>query len=306
MRSKNRPLGKDPAREPDPGTTLPLGVAAHIACILEVAAPKAGNVYPGASFPHLSWVDFAAAAAAIAPEIERAPGRRIGETVLAAVRASLRVTPTNANVGIVLLLAPLARAAGTDTDGWRRGVERELSSLDAADAADVYAAIALASPKGLGSAPSADVHGAPPLELIPAMRLAEDRDRIARQYSQGFVDIFDVALPVLLDAVREHPTIEEAIVRLQLELLRRIPDTHIARRCGVDVSERASRLAAAVLTDGWPGSRAGRRAFDSLDKWLREDDNRRNPGTTADMIAAALFVALRVGAIPLPLVTKRG
>jgi triphosphoribosyl-dephospho-CoA synthase len=37
------------------------------------------------------------------------------------------------------------------------------------------------------------------------------------------------------------------------------------------------------------------RALTELDFWLRSDGHRRNPGTTADLIAAGLFVGLREG-----------
>ena len=38
-------------------------------------------------------------------------------------------------------------------------------------------------------------------------------------------------------------------------------------------------------------------AMQELDQWLRVDGHRRNPGTTADMIGAALFIGLRHGTI---------
>ena len=58
--------------------------------------------------------------------------------------------------------------------------------------------------------------------------------------------------------------------------------------------------AAAVLAAGWPHTDAGRVAIAEFDHWLRADGHRRNPGTTADLVAACLFVALREGIITLP------
>jgi triphosphoribosyl-dephospho-CoA synthase len=285
------------------GTKLGPGALAQVACLLEVAAPKPGNVSPGRGFAHLSWLDFAIASVAIGPVLERAPARRLGATVLDAVRASRAVTPANANVGIVLLLAPLA-SVPLDED-LRQGVRRVLGGLSAADAADVYQAIREADPKGLGRADEADVFGPPPADLIAAMRLAAGRDTIARQYANGFEDLFEFALPRFESACRELPAIEDAIVRLQLELLRRFPDTHIGRRAGLEAAREAAVRAARVLARGWPADPDGRRELESLDKWLREDNNQRNPGTTADMIAATLFVALRLGTLRVPLETIR-
>ncbi|HLU46812.1 MAG TPA: triphosphoribosyl-dephospho-CoA synthase [Planctomycetota bacterium] len=280
-----------------------IGTLAQIACLLDVAAPKAGNVHARASFRHLAWLDFAVAGAAIAPILDRASSRPLGATILDCVRASRSVTPDNANLGIVLALAPLAAVARDEE--LQPGVERVLASLGPEDARDVYEAIRLANPKGLGSSAEADVHGPAPNDLIAAMRIAMDRDRIARQYVTAFADVFDPGLVLLRQALGDHPTIEEATVRLQLELLSRFPDTHIARRCGGEIASEASRRAGEVLSLGWPASEEGARAFASLDIWLRADDNHRNPGTTADLIAAILFAGLRDGSVPFPLRTTR-
>ncbi len=37
-----------------------------------------------------------------------------------------------------------------------------------------------------------------------------------------------------------------------------------------------------------------------LDFWLRSDGHRRNPGTTADLVAASLFAAIQTGQIQPP------
>ena len=42
------------------------------------------------------------------------------------------------------------------------------------------------------------------------------------------------------------------------------------------------------------------REFREFDAWLRADGHRRNPGTTADLIAASLFAAFRDGILPMP------
>src|SRR5262245_61656852 len=87
---------------------LSIGLCAQLACILEVTARKPGNVHRYADFADTTYLDFLLSAAAIAPVMDRAPGRPVGETVLEAVTATRRVTGTNTNLGISLLLAPLA------------------------------------------------------------------------------------------------------------------------------------------------------------------------------------------------------
>ena len=91
---------------------LPIGLCAQLACILEATARKPGNVHRYADFADATYLDFLLSAAAIAPVMEQAPRRRVGETVLRAVRATRRVVATNTNLGTILLLAPLAAVPG--------------------------------------------------------------------------------------------------------------------------------------------------------------------------------------------------
>jgi triphosphoribosyl-dephospho-CoA synthetase len=50
-----------------------------------------------------------------------------------------------------------------------------------------------------------------------------------------------------------------------------------------------------VLAAGGVRSPGGRRAIDDLDRGLRDARNSGNPGTTADLTAAAIFVVLLGG-----------
>src|SRR5476651_1627908 len=85
-----------------------IGSLAQLACTWEVLARKAGNVCPGREFPDLTVNDFLASAAAIAPVLEAAPHQPLGITILRCIEETRKVVNTNTNLGIVLLLAPLA------------------------------------------------------------------------------------------------------------------------------------------------------------------------------------------------------
>src|SRR3954454_25375863 len=85
--------------------------AAQLACVLEVSAEKPGNITPSHDFHDTSYEDMLRSAIAVGPELGRAGERGLGQTVLAAVEASRRVAGANTNLGIALLLAPLAKAA---------------------------------------------------------------------------------------------------------------------------------------------------------------------------------------------------
>lgn len=275
-----------------PPAALDVGQLATLACLLEATAPKPGNVHRGADFEDLTFLDFQLAAVAIGPAMQRAAeGARVGETVLAAIRATRQLTATNVNLGIVLLLAPLAAIpAGRPT---RLGLQQVLKNLAAADAGDVYDAIRIATPGGMGEVPEADVAGPPPDDLLHAMRLAADRDAVARQYANDFVDVFDIVVPELERWSTRGLPISDVIVRTFLRTMHELPDTLIARKCGLAKAQEAAAWAGQVLEAGMPGDDAYHEALADLDFELRSDGHRLNPGTTADLICAGLFVALR-------------
>jgi len=279
-------------------TAADVASAAQLACLLEASAPKPGNVFPGAPFRDTSYAHFLASAAAIGPAFLAAAGQPLGATIRAAVQATARWTRTNTNLGIVLLLAPLARAALDDSTpraSLRERVARVLHATTVRDAVEAYAAIRLARPAGLGRAAAQDVRSRPTRTLLQAMRLAAARDGVAREYATGFATTFDVGVPALAGARAHGLAWEEAIVETYLTLLAHAPDTHIARKLGAPAARAVSGRAGAVLEAGGVRTGAGRIAIVAFDRELRDPANARNPGTTADLAAAAIFAVLLDG-----------
>jgi triphosphoribosyl-dephospho-CoA synthase len=278
--------------------SLSPGRLAQAACILEVTARKPGNVHRFADLPDLHYIDFLMSAAAIVEPLDRAAAIGVGRAICASIEATRRVVATNTNLGIVLLLAPLAAAASYEN--LAQGVEAVLAATTLADARQVYHAIRLARPGGLGEVDEQDIQHEPTIPLRAVMSLAADRDSIARQYANGFRDVLGVGLPNLRQAVQAGRSLEVAIVDTYLKLLARQPDSLIARKYGLDRAIEVSRRAASVVESGWPEGAEAEAHVDSFDSWLRHPDNRFNPGTTADLVTAALFAALREGTIRLP------
>ncbi|MGH9749156.1 MAG: triphosphoribosyl-dephospho-CoA synthase, partial [Candidatus Polarisedimenticolia bacterium] len=103
------------------GTAAWIATAAQTACLLELMAPKPGNVGRGRDLPGLTYRQLVLSALAISPVFRRHAGSRVGRLVLEAVRVTRRHVQTNTNLGIVLLLAPLARAATIAARGGRAG-----------------------------------------------------------------------------------------------------------------------------------------------------------------------------------------
>ena len=270
---------------PSACTPLGRGWSAAAASILEASAAKPGNVHPAAAFPDLTHADLVAAGLAIAPAMEQAAEVPLGRTILAAVTAARRVTRSNANLGIVLAIAPLAAVPDGRLAGPTAAAE-VLARLTAEDAADVWQAIRLAQPGGMGQSGQHDLAGPPPDDLLAAMRLAAPRDSIARLWADGYDPLFTGLAADLEAAIGRGLALDEAIVQAFLAQLVREPDSLIARKHGLPVAVEVSRRASAAL--------AHPETIPEFDLFLRSP-RRLNPGTSADLIAAAVYLLFRSG-----------
>jgi len=273
-----------------------VAAAAQLACLLEVSAPKPGNVSPFAGFRDASYEDFLASAAAIGPALTAAGERPLGATIRAAVEATARWVPSNTNLGLVLLLAPLARAALTPGGASLRDrLAATLAATTVADARDTYAAIRLGAPGGLGRAPDQDVAGTPTATLRDVMAMAVERDAIAREYASDFRTTFELGAPALRAALADRLPWRDAVVETYLTLLAAAPDTHIARKLGLPAAVTVQQRGRSVLDAGGVRTAPGREAIAALDGELRDEANTLNPGATADLTGAAIYLVLLEG-----------
>jgi triphosphoribosyl-dephospho-CoA synthase len=263
----------------------------QLACLLEVSAAKPGNITPAHDFFDTTYADMVRSALALGPVFARGRVRKrgVGELIADGVRATARVTDANTNLGIVLLFAPLVRAAAMRRadEALRLATERTLARLDVDDAAAAFAAIARARPGGLGEAPEHDVRDPAIVSLREAMAAAAHRDSIASEYATGYAVVFDTGLPLLADALGDGVPTLEAIVSLHVSLLASHPDTLIERKAGPAAARAVSAAAREVLE--------GTRSLADFDASLRGPDHRLNPGTTADLVAATVLATLLSG-----------
>ena len=270
--------------------------AAQLACVLEVSAEKPGNVTPSHDFVDTSYEDMLRSGIALGAELGSAGERAVGETVLAAVRASRDAAGANTNLGIALLLAPLARAALSDGP-LRQRLGDVLRALTVDDARNAYTAIRLAGAGGLDEPVEHDVRDEPRVTLREAMAAAAQRDTIASEYVTDYAVTFELGLPALTEALGDGLGPRDAIVELALRLLAAVPDTLIARKRGAGAAGRVTAGAQQVLAAGGVRSARGRTVLAGFDASLRQDGNALNPGTTADLVTAVLFVALLEGVL---------
>ncbi len=267
----------------------------HDACVFEATARKPGNVHPHAAFDDVCFADFVRSAEVTAPVLAQAGRLGVGVAIRQAVVCTQQAVGRNTNLGIILLLAPLA---ATSPEGdLLTGITDVLDRLSVDDARECYEAICLAHPGGLGQSSQEDVHQPPRVTLREAMRLAADRDLVARQFACGYHEVLEQGVPRLVGDLEANGW-ETATIRLHLWFMSRYPDSLIIRKCGADIATEAAGQAQQILDAGWPETQAAREMLATFDRWLRADGHRRNPGTSADLVAATLFAVLRDKRVP--------
>ena len=271
-----------------PERALRLQQAYIDACRRELRALKPGNVHVASEGHGMTVAQFEASAIASGAPLA-APGRPVGERIRDAVAATHAAVGCNTNLGIVLLAAPLMAAAErAGAGGLRPALAATLGGLTIADAEAAYDAIRLARPAGLGHADAQDVAAAPTIDLRQAMALAADRDRIARQYTDGFEDVFAIGVRRLRGVRRARGTAEWAATCAHMDFLAAFADSHIVRKHGAAIAETV-RGEAAALALRLEAARDERsvEALVALDASLKSRG--LNPGSSADLTVASLL-----------------
>jgi triphosphoribosyl-dephospho-CoA synthase len=266
---------------------------AQMACMLEACAPKPGNVNRSHDFSDTSFEDFLVSAVAIGAAFENAAQSGVGQIIRQAATDTRRLVRSNTNLGMILLLAPLAKAGMvSDSENLRKNVSVVLRALTVEDARLAYEAIRIMQPGGLGRVPDADVAEEPSITLLQAMHLARDRDSIAREYATDFAISFEIGSPALDEALSRGVNFPSAVVHAFLKILSTTPDTLIARKKGSKSAHNVSLRAREILDQGGVFTLQGQAALEDMDRELRDPAHTLNPGTTADLTAAAIFISL--------------
>lgn len=269
---------------------------AQLALLLEVAGtPKPGNVDRHREYDDLRFEHFMAGAVGSVHGLRLAQqGAAVGRAFERCIAGMAEQTAGNTQFGALLLLVPLVQAANPrDGDLSAESVREIVASTTIEDACDFYrafehVAVAVGDPpaelKALDArqgASAASTLRERELTLMDVMELSADIDGVAREWVQGFSRSFAAA-----DWIEANDgPIPERAADAFIRLLAEEPDTFVAKRHDAATATEASERA--------EDARAG----DIDPEVLAEEFVRRdiNPGTTADLTAAALFIALERG-----------
>ena len=264
--------------------------------ITEVNSLKPGNVSPYSEGHDMTVADFVKSAELVTP-ILCDPSLSVGERILESVKITRSEVGCNTNLGMLLLFAPLLRAAELGVAKLQSNLGLVLQELDDRDAACIFAAISHASPGGLGESEKYDVNQQlqDSITLQMAMTEAKDRDLIAKQYVTGFEDIFSQGTftrgsGCIGGFALRWNSVQWAAVACYMGFMAEFPDSHIMRKYGHEVAEQI-KINAGPIATAFRDKDSPEEATEMLmkfDKALKQKGV--NPGTSADLTAASLLV----------------
>jgi len=301
----------------------------ELAILLEVSANKPGNVNFSVGFHGTRVEHFLASAVAARPSFEKAAERGVAVSegrlgvgnvgmgkIMKECASDISVWQKGGNtlLGTVMLFVPLAVAAGMtrternfvfDFRVLRENLRLVVESTTPKDAVNLYEAIDIAKPSGLGEAPNLDVSNPASksrilqdkVSLYEVFKLAAGYDDICSEWVNNYPITFDLAYPYIKEQLKSRD-LNTAIIHTFLNILSKHPDTFIARKAGVEKAREISFDAFKMLEKGGLETPEGKIAILEFDKRLRESGSRHNPGTTADITAATLALCVLGGYRP--------
>lgn len=303
----------------------------QFAVLLDIVTPKPGNVHRFRDHPDTRFVHFAASAILLGQPLYVAASRGyaerskqdassvgFGELIKSSVQATMEPHDKNTLLGTILLLLPLATAAGFyisqprfSVTLLREGVTRILNTTTVEDAVELIRALQIAKPGG--STPKTPEwtpeHQALDYQsprTIPVIRqkkytlrslqnMAASYDAIAKEYTTDFEYIFSTLYPQLVQALNHQSRVEYAILASYMWLLSQCSDTLIQRKAGPEIADEVRRRARDIYSHliSTPESH-WLELLEPFDQYLRSKGSQLNPGTTADLLSAATYIALLV------------
>ena len=262
------------------------------ACSLDIQALKPGNVGQHVGTDELVADDFLHSAEVSAPPLTQTD-IALGERILQSVQATRQAVGTNTNLGIILLIAPVIQAilSLSNLQTLEESLTDTLQRTSVMDAKNVYRAIRLAKPGGMGVKKYQNLADEPSVSLLNAMKISESSDRIAAQYSNNFHDIFSFGVPRYQSLLAKWQDQRWATTGVFLGFLARFPDSLICRKFGMlkaqEINDMITPLEREFCCSDSPG-RYGAQLLE-IDGHLKRD--RINPGTSADLTVASIFIA---------------
>ncbi len=283
-------------------TSSHIARCAQLAMVLEVSAtPKPGNIDRDHNYSDTRFEHFLASAVGVYPVLEKAAGSDSGIGSLireAVVESGKWQKGGNTHFGAFILLIPLVMAAGrcSNRTCLKAKAHNVVRGTTVDDAVEFYKTFYETAVKvkhvddlDLKNAASVEKIRARGLTLFNMMEMSAAYDMIAEEWTNGFRRSFECASSIQ-EKIREHG-INDAVVLAFMEILSRNKDTFIRTKFDDKKAKEVSMRAKRISTTG---------DMDNIKKSILSFDEELliegvNPGSTADIIIAGLFISLFEG-----------
>ncbi|MFW9809547.1 MAG: triphosphoribosyl-dephospho-CoA synthase [Candidatus Thorarchaeota archaeon] len=303
----------------------------QLSILLEASSPKPGNVNRQVGFSDTDYRHFLASASlmaqglhlsatrgiALAEEEIRPSEIHLGELIFQCAKDTFTgINRRNTILGTILLYVPLvvSCAATVKQDGkfsisrvveWLRTIVKHTS---VEDTVNLYKAFHLArstSPKHNESASWTEAHTRYDIDnkrvlenivedgltLQGLFQMSSDVDEISNEWANQFNLTLAKVFPYLDSITQNLEDLEEGIVQTFIWLLSLRPDGLITKKAGENQAEDVRALAEKIMA-AWDQKSDPMEIMVRLDYELRKEGNLLNPGTTADLVSAAILCKL--------------
>ena len=260
------------------------------ACRKDIELIKPGNVNIKSPHSDTNAEDYLESSLLSSKELFK-PDYSLGERILNSIKITRSKIKTNTNLGIILLCAPIIHACIYFNNlTMREGIKKTLSSSTVKDTQDLCMAINISAPGGLGTREIYDTASKPTVNILEIMNHSASYDRISYQYSHDYSDIFDFIIPRLVFLNKKHNSLDISLSLMFMEILAKIPDSHISRKFDDKIAKKTSNNASDLLKildrENSPDYIANE--LNNLDYEYKKKGI--NPGTTADLLVASLMI----------------
>ena len=284
---------------------------AQISSVLEVSGyPKPGNVHRTRDFPDMVFEDFLISGIAIGDTITEAATHaleinnsisfkeaNLGKYILQAVKETDKWVANNTNLGIIMLITPIAMSAAisNNLDELKENINNLIFFSTVIDAIALYEAISIADAGGMGEQAEFDVKSNDSigelieknLNIFDVLNISSSWDSLAMELTNKMPVTFDIGFPIF-SKLRKESSINRATIITFLTILSKVPDTLISRKYGFEKANEVSNLAENLLTFKNNIFEFNNK-IQEFDNYLFE--NKLNPGTTADLTASSIMIS---------------
>ena len=267
-----------------------LRIAYLFACRKDIELIKPGNVNIKSPHSDTKAEDYLESSLLSSKELFKTD-YSLGERILNSIKITRSKVKTNTNLGIILLCAPIIHACIYFNNlTLREGIKKTLSTSTVKDTQDLCMAINISAPGGLGTREIYDTASKPTVSILEIMNHSASYDRISYQYSHDYSDIFDFIIPRLVFLNKKHNSLDISLSLMFMEILAKIPDSHISRKFDDKIAKKTSNNASDLLKilDREYSSDYLVDRLNNLDYEYKKKGI--NPGTTADLLVASLMI----------------